>query len=150
MPERTRPARGTVRANRPAKETMGKLRDAVMGRRLYEEGDDPDYRFSLANERTYLAWIRTSLALIAAGVAVLQLVPDLGPHWVRVALGTGLILLAVVLAAMSPRRWRRNEKAMRMGRSLPPTLQIPLLAYGLVAAGVGALLAVLLLGTGRP
>ncbi len=39
---------------------------------------DPDYRFTLANERTFLTWLRTSLALIAAGVAVVQLVPEFG------------------------------------------------------------------------
>jgi putative membrane protein len=38
-------------------------------------GEEPDYRFTLANERTFLAWIRTSLALLAGGVAVVQLVP---------------------------------------------------------------------------
>jgi hypothetical protein len=31
---------------------------------------EPDYRFTFANERTFLAWIRTALALIAGGVAV--------------------------------------------------------------------------------
>ena len=37
---------------------------------VYEEGDDPDARFTMANERTFLAWIRTSLGFLAAGVAV--------------------------------------------------------------------------------
>ncbi|OZM72891.1 hypothetical protein CFN78_11555 [Amycolatopsis antarctica] len=129
---------------------MGKLRDAVLGTGLYDEGEDPDYRFSLANERTFLAWIRTSLALLAGGVAVLQLVPDLGPRWARVALGAGLIVLAVLLAAMSHRRWRRNERAMRLKVSLPPTAQIPLLAYGLGLAAIGALVAVLLVGSPKP
>ena len=32
-------------------------------------GKTPDYRFTLANERTFLAWIRTALALMAGAVA---------------------------------------------------------------------------------
>ena len=38
---------------------------------------EPDYRFTLANERTFLAWERTALGLLAAAVAVVQLVPEL-------------------------------------------------------------------------
>lgn len=38
--------------------------------KLYSVGSDPDPRFSLANERTLLAWIRTSLAFLALGVAL--------------------------------------------------------------------------------
>ena len=37
---------------------------------VYDEGTDPDPRFTLANERTFLAWIRTSIAFMAAGVAI--------------------------------------------------------------------------------
>jgi putative membrane protein len=51
---------------------------------------EPDYRFTLANERTFLAWIRTALALIAGGVAVVQLVPALSIPGVRHGLGTVL------------------------------------------------------------
>ncbi len=39
-------------------------------------GEAPDYRFSLANERTFLAWIRTALGFLAAGVGLDQLAPD--------------------------------------------------------------------------
>jgi hypothetical protein len=35
-------------------------------RRVFADGAEPDPRFTLANERTFLAWIRTALALIAA------------------------------------------------------------------------------------
>lgn len=53
-----------------------------------EPGTEPDYRFTLANERTFLAWIRTALALIAGGVAVAQLLPrfrcrGVGTGWRR-------------------------------------------------------------------
>ena len=45
--------------------------------RVHEEGVTPDYRFSLANERTFLAWLRTGLALVGGGFAVDQFLPRL-------------------------------------------------------------------------
>ncbi len=82
-----------------------------------EVGENPDYRFTLANERTFLAWVRTALALMAAGVAVIRFVPGL--MVVRHALGFLLIGLGGLLAALSYRHWQRNEQAMRLGRQLP-------------------------------
>lgn len=107
--------------------------------RLYEEGEDPDYRFSLANERTFLAWIRTSLALLAGGIAVVQLVPEFGVPAAREGLGIALIVLATVLAVMSHVRWRQAERAMRRKRSLQGTILVPLVAYGLTIVALGAL-----------
>src|SRR5262245_33783032 len=89
------------------------------GRAAPGGGEEPDYRFTLANERTFLAWIRTGLALLAGGVAVVQLVPDLTPFPVRLALGLALILMALVLVATSYRRWRRVDTAIRQGSPLP-------------------------------
>lgn len=106
---------------------------------LREVGRDPDYRFSLANERTFLAWIRTSLALLAAGVAVIQLIPSFGPRGGRLALGTALIVLALVLAATSYPRWEGAERAMRLGRSLPESVVSRVIAYGLSAVALLAL-----------
>ena len=82
-------------------------------------GRDPDYRFTLANERTFLAWIRTALALIAGGVAVVQLVPPFAVPGSRHALGVMLSLTggALVLGAM--RRWRQVQGAMRREQDLP-------------------------------
>ena len=60
-------------------------------------GEEPDPRFSLANERTFLAWIRTSIALIAGGLASSQLLQGLpGARWV---LAVPLALLGLVVAA---------------------------------------------------
>ena len=63
------------------------------------QGEEPDYRFSLANERTLLAWIRTALALLAGGVLLEQFATHLEPHAVLVGLAIGLATLAAVLSA---------------------------------------------------
>ena len=55
--------------------------------RWYEEGEEPDYRFTLANERTFLAWLRTALALIAGGVQPGKQFP---PHRGQVLLVRGV------------------------------------------------------------
>lgn len=82
-------------------------------------GTTPDYRFSLANERTFLAWIRTSLALIAGALAIDQLAPEIAPGPVRIALCVILAFLGAGLAALSYRRWGLMEAAMRNNRELP-------------------------------
>jgi len=97
---------------------------------------EPDYRFTFANERTFLAWQRTSLGLLAASVAVVQLVPELGIPGARHALGLGLSVLAIVTSAMGLRRWRQADYAMRHDQPLPNHLGPLLLALGLIAFGV--------------
>lgn len=100
---------------------------------------DPDYRFTLANERTFLAWIRTSLGLVAGGVAVHQLVPGLANETARTLLATLCIALATLLAAASYPRWWRVQRAMRRGEPLPrspllPVVSVVVLVITLVAA----------------
>jgi putative membrane protein len=109
-------------------------------------GKDPDYRFSLANERTFLAWIRTALALVAGGLAVVQLLPDLSPVWGRQVLGGLLVLLGMTVAAASIRRWARNEDALRNDAPLPPSRLPVLMALAVIVISVVAV--VLLLMTG--
>ena len=87
---------------------------------------EPDYRFTLANERTFLAWIRTSLALIAGGVALVQLVPSFGIPGLRHGLSGALVLAGGMLAVLSVRRWRRVQDAMRADAELPPS-RLPVL-----------------------
>ncbi|MDS1270053.1 DUF202 domain-containing protein [Lipingzhangella sp. LS1_29] len=83
---------------------------------------EPDYRFTLANERTFLAWMRTALALLAGGVAVLYLVPlDWGGP-VRLLVGLCLTILALVVACWAPLRWTRVQRAMRREEPLPTSL----------------------------
>jgi inner membrane protein YidH len=93
---------------------------------MMDQGRDPDYRFTLANERTLLAWLRTALALLAAGVAVVHLVPDLGLPGARRVIGTILAGLGATIAITSMLRWRAVQAAMRRGEDLPPA-RAPLL-----------------------
>nr|WP_086939286.1 DUF202 domain-containing protein [Thaumasiovibrio occultus] len=82
------------------------------------QGKAPDYRFSLANERTFLAWIRTALALLAGAVGIDQLTPDLADPLIRLALCSALSLFAAFMAFFAYKRWSANEKAMRLGQDL--------------------------------
>ena len=84
-------------------------------------GEAPDYRFSLANERTFLAWIRTALGFLAAGVGLDQLAPDFATPAIRELLALLLCLFAGVLALYGWLRWLRVEKAMRLKEDLPYT-----------------------------
>lgn len=99
--------------------------------RLQDVGDEPDYRYSLANERTFLAWIRTSLAILAAGVAVIELAPQLGPRPARLTVGIALIVISGALAAGAYARWASAERAMRLGLALPPSRAVLLLGYAM-------------------
>jgi putative membrane protein len=92
------------------------------------EGDDPDYRFTLANERTFLAWIRTALALLAGGVLLHQFASTLEPRVVLVSVAVALGLIAAVLSVVSYTRWRANEIAIRRHRPLPYSWVLPALA----------------------
>lgn len=103
---------------------------------LKEIGSDPDPRFTFANERTFLAWNRTALALIGGGLAVAQFVHHVSTP-ARIAIALALIALGAVIAATSYRRWEANERALRLRRSLPLS-RLP----GMLAAGIG-LIAVL-------
>ncbi len=84
-------------------------------------GSEPDYRFTLANERTFLAWIRTALALLAGGIAVVQVVPDFGFPGSRRVLGITLVVTSIVISATSYRHWAEVERALRLGQPLPPS-----------------------------
>jgi putative membrane protein len=113
---------------------------------LNSVGQDPDYRFSLANERTFLAWIRTALALLAGGVAAVQLVPAFKLPGGKLILGVTLVVLSVMVAASSYYRWAANERAMRLGHSLQPSLVPRLLAGGLTLVALLALILVIVSG----
>lgn len=108
------------------------------------EGVEPDARFTLANERTFLAWNRTALALVVAGLAIVQLLPPFpGVPWGRHLLGVPLIALGAGVAATAYWEWRRNQAALRWGRPMPRSVLPQLLAATI--AGIAVLSAVVLL-----
>jgi putative membrane protein len=80
---------------------------------------EPDYRFSLANERTLLAWVRTALALDAAGLGVVRFAPPLGWSGWREAVGGALVLLGVLTAWSGYRRFISADLAIRAGAPIP-------------------------------
>lgn len=111
--------------------------------RLLGGGSEPDPRFSLANERTFLAWIRTALGLLAGGIALEAFAGEMIPAAVRTGLAVGLIALSMLVAVSAIARWLRVERAMRQQRPLPISVMAPLLSLG-AALAAGVLLGVLL------
>jgi putative membrane protein len=99
--------------------------------RLRESGEDPDPRFSFANERTFLAWVRTALALMAGGIGLEAFAPPLAVPGLRQVLSALLVLSGIATSAMAFRRWLRSEQAMRERRSLPAPTLAPWLSYGI-------------------
>lgn len=107
---------------------------------VYGTGEEPDARFSFANERTFLAWVRTGLAFLTAGVAIValdQLRPEMSVETHIAALL--LILLGIACALNAFYRWARNERALRRNRPLPSSIIAPVLVGGLVVVGLVAL-----------
>lgn len=106
---------------------------------------EPDYRMSLALERTYLAYLRTGLALLAAGVAVAGALPHAGVLGLRRALGLALVLVGGTTLAAARPRWAAVNRAMRRGEPLPVSRVALSLGWMLVAAAVAAGAVVLLI-----
>lgn len=108
---------------------------------VYGVGEEPDYRFSFANERTFLAWLRTSLALLAAGIALDAIELSI-PSDAQVALSVGFVTLGLLCAVASWVRWARAERAIRRREALPAQGLAAILA-GAVAVASVVLIAVL-------
>jgi putative membrane protein len=104
---------------------------------------EPDYRFTLANERTFLAWIRTALGLLAAGGGVHQLLPPFALPGGTTLLALACVALAATVAATSFPRWHRVQQAMRTGRPLPLSRMVPVLAIGVVVLALAGAVLVL-------
>lgn len=109
-------------------------------RTLFPDGEDPDPRFTLANERTFLAWIRTSLALLAGGIALEAIeLPGLGAETRSIA-AIVFVIVSVLMAIGGAVRWVRVERALRHNRSLPAPALAPVLV---IACIIGALIVLL-------
>ena len=108
------------------------------------EESEPDARFTYANERTFLAWNRTALALIATGVAATQLLPEFHVDGGRRILGLPMIALGALVAFTSFRHWKANERAMRRGQPLPRSPMPLVLSIGIALVAVIAVVLALI------
>ncbi|QKJ20449.1 YidH family protein [Microbacterium hominis] len=109
---------------------------------VFSHGDEPDARFTLANERTFLAWIRTSLALLAGGVALEVLGLDLQPAF-RLTASLVLVASGALTPVLAWIGWGRTERALRVGRPLPASLLGPTLTVTVTVAALLVVLAIL-------
>jgi putative membrane protein len=112
--------------------------------RLLDDGSNPDPNLSLANERTFLAWIRTALGLIALGIGVATFVSTQLERGLAVVLATGLIIIGGAIAAASWLRWLAVERALRNRRGVPIPRMGPALAFGISVMAAIAIVAVVL------
>jgi putative membrane protein len=105
-------------------------------------GTDPDYRFTLANERTFLAWLRTGLALLAGAIALASLVHNFGPRPLRIGITILLLALSLIVTVGAYVRWDRAERALRENRSLPtdPLPMLIVIGVAIITAAAAALI----------
>jgi putative membrane protein len=110
-----------------------------------QDSTEPDARFTFANERTFLAWSRTALALVVAGLAIAQLLPPfpgvpIGRHLIAIP----LIALGAIVSVAGYVEWGRNQRALRRGEPLPRSPMPRVLAVSITVMGVMAAVLVLL------
>ncbi|MEZ5115863.1 MAG: DUF202 domain-containing protein [Candidatus Nanopelagicales bacterium] len=103
---------------------------------------DLDYRFTLANERTFLAWVRTGLGLVAGGVAVEQYV-TVGPSGTTRVVGLVALVMGMVVAAGGWVHWHRVQRAMESHTRLPRQPMAAVLAFGVAALALALVVAIL-------
>ena len=113
-----------------------RIRDWFDPKYLREVGTRPDYRYTLANERTFLAWLRTALALVAGGLAAAQFLPELRPAYLRELIAIVLLALGGLVAIRAVDYWARVQKSMRRDEELPQSRFPAVMA---LAVGFGAL-----------
>lgn len=99
---------------------------------VYGVGEEPDVRFSLANERTALAWVRTGLGLVAGGIALTSLASLAELHRLIDVVAAVACLAGGTLALYSLRRWAASERAIRLGEPLPAPGALPVLVVSVV------------------
>lgn len=108
-----------------------------LAKTLFPDGEEPDPRFTLANERTFLAWVRTSLAFLAGGIALEAFeIPSLSTQMQQLG-AIAVVVMALLIALGAAVRWIRVERAMRKDRPLPVPAIVPLIT---LACFIGALI----------
>lgn len=105
-----------------------------VARKVLPGGEEPDPRFTLANERTFLAWARTSLAFLAGGLALEAFALEAFPEPLHEAPAVLLVAVGMLISAGAAVRWVSIESSMRHGKPLPIPLIVPLLGVGGAAA----------------
>lgn len=112
----------------------------VFTRTVFPDGEEPDPRFTLANERTFLAWTRTALAFLAGGIALEAFgLGGLNPETRQMA-AVALILVGAAIAMGAAVRWVRIERALRHKKPLPAPGIVPVLGIGVALASIVVLL----------
>lgn len=109
-----------------------------------DPGKEPDYRYTLANERTFLSWIRTSLALIAGGIALRAFAEQFATQWIPLFTAFLATVLGGALAVLAYWHWRKVQRVMRLGLPMPRQWAAPVLTAGVVLLAVILTLAVIL------
>jgi putative membrane protein len=139
-----RPTKLERSSRAPASDHRQRTRLRSVVRRLQPEfddqGDEPDPRFTFANERTFLAWARTGIALIGGGLAAAEVL-RFGLDGAHLLVAIPAIVLGGVISIISYARWEHNERAMRLGRPLgySPLARILAAGIGLIAVISSAL-----------
>ena len=120
-------------------EDQGAEQRSWLARVTFPAGQEPDPRFTLANERTFLAWTRTSLAFLAGGIA-LEAFPIEGvSEQLRTGLSVFIIITGMLIAGGAAFRWLRIERAMRNSRPLPVPAIVPFLSGAAFIASIVAI-----------
>jgi putative membrane protein len=135
-----------TRATGPVAEKNGTDSHAATGSAAPTADEtEPDARFTFANERTFLAWSRTALALVVAGLAIAQLLPPFpGVPLGRHLLAVPLIVLGALISVIGYLEWGRNQRALRHGKPLPRSPLPRILAASITAMAAVAAVVVLL------
>ena len=121
-------------------------RDRRWPRRVYAAGSEPDPRFTFANERTFLAWIRTGLGFLAAGVAIAAVARWTDRLGLEIRIASAVLVLCGLACGIGAfRRWMANERAMRLNEPLPSS---PLLVVLTAIVAAIAIVALIIVGFG--
>ena len=112
---------------------------------VYSVGAEPDPRFTFANERTFLAWVRTALGFVAAGVALAAVSQLGGLNDIGARTAALLLVLAGLVSGVGAlTRWARSERALRLEEPLPSSALLLVLTGIVVLSAAAALVVVTL------